>query len=71
MEVGNFIKAAALKSFFRLSYKNTFFVTVLFTIFKRQTLTDDFFGVTQKYELHVSFNITSEVWKRSQCQIKT
>ena len=52
IEVGNFIKAAALKSFLRLNYKNTFFVTVLFTIFKRQKLTDDFLG------LHRNVNCT-------------
>ena len=48
-DVGNIKKAA------------TFFVTVLFNIFMRQTLTDNFFflgggGVTQKFELRVSFN---------------
>ena len=45
MEVGNVTKVATLKSFFDLSYKNTqllFFVTVLFNIFMRQTLADDF-----------------------------
>ena len=36
-------------------------MTVLFNIFMRQTLTDNFFlggggGVTQKFELRVSFN---------------
>ena len=49
MEVGNIAKAATVKSFLRLSYKNTltFFVTVLFNIFMRQTLTDDFGGYTK------------------------
>ena len=45
MEVGNITKAATFKSFLHLSYKNIkllFFVTVLFNIFMRQTLTDDF-----------------------------
>ena len=48
MEVGNITKAATFISFFPLSYKNTqllFFVTVLFDIFMRQTLTDDFWGL--------------------------
>ena len=48
MEVGNITKAASFKSFLHLSYKNTqllFFVTVLFNIFLRQTLTDDFWGL--------------------------
>ena len=48
MEVGNIAKAATFKSFLPLSYKSTqllFFVTVLFDIFMRQTLTDDFGGL--------------------------
>ena len=48
MEIGNITKAATFKSFLRLSYKNTkllYFVTVLFNIFMRQTLTDDFSGL--------------------------
>ena len=45
MEVAN---AATVKSFLRLSYKNTqllFFVTVLFNIFMRKTLIDNFGGL--------------------------
>ena len=45
MQVGNTTKAATFKSFFQLSYKSTqlhVFVTALFNIFMRQTLTDDF-----------------------------
>ena len=48
MEVGNITKAITFKSFLHLSYKNTklfYFVTVLFSIFMRQTLTDDFWGL--------------------------
>ena len=50
MEVGKTTKATTLKSFLHLSYKNTitsttFFVTVLFNIFMRQTLTGDFWGL--------------------------
>ena len=48
MEVGNIIKAATFKSFLHLSYKNTkllYFVTALFNVFMRQTLTDDFWGL--------------------------
>ena len=66
MEAGNITKAATFESFLHLSYKSqrdirgwkhtiTFFVTVLFNIFMCQTLTDVFLGVTQKYELRVSF----------------
>ena len=59
MEVVNIAKAATRKSFFQLSYKNTqitFFVTVIFNIFMRKALTDDFGGLHKKYELHISFN---------------
>ena len=45
MEVENITKAATFTGFLNLSYKNTqllFFVIVLFGIFMRQTLTDDF-----------------------------
>ena len=48
MEVGNITKAATFKSFRHLCYKNTqllFFVTVLFNIFIRQTLNNDFWGL--------------------------
>ena len=47
MEVGNITKAATFKIFIHLSYKKhtvTFFVTVFFNIFMRQTLTNDFWG---------------------------
>ena len=48
MEVGNITKSATLKSFLHLSYKkhtDTFFVAVLFNVFRRQTLTDNFWGL--------------------------
>ena len=41
MKARNIRKAATFKSFIRISYK-TFFVTVLFNIFVRQTLINDF-----------------------------
>ena len=66
MEVGNITKAATFKSFLHLSYKNTqllFFVTVLFNIFVRQTLTKDFGGVTQNNKLRVSFNNKNRKYK--------
>ena len=46
MEVGNITKAATFKSFLHLSYQHTitFLVTVLFNLFRRQTLNDDFWG---------------------------
>ena len=48
MEVGNLTKAATFKIFLHPGYKKTqllLFVTVLFHIFMRQTLTDDFWGL--------------------------
>ena len=48
MEIGNIIKAANCKGFIHLNYKTTkllYFLTVLFNIFMRQTLTDDFCGL--------------------------
>ena len=48
MKVENNTKAATFKSFLHLSYKNTplhFLWTVLFNIFMRQTLSDDFWGL--------------------------
>ena len=45
MEVGNIIKAAAFKKFASpklLKHTLPFFLTVLFNIFVRQALTDDF-----------------------------
>ena len=64
MEVENITKTATFKSFLLLSYKNTQFLflqIVLFNIFVIQTLTDDFWGLTQKFELRVSFNISFNV----------
>ena len=60
MKTGNVIKAATFKSFLHQSYKNTqllFFVTVLFNYFHETNINRRFLGVTQKYELRVSFNI--------------
>ena len=50
MEVGNITKAATLKSFLILSFLYlkhtvTFFVAVFFNICRRQTLTDNFWGL--------------------------
>ena len=44
MEIGNITTAATtFKNFLHLSFKNNyFFVNMLFNIFMRQTLTDDF-----------------------------
>ena len=61
MEVGNITKAATFKSFLHLSYKNTklfYFVTVLFSIFMRQTLTDDFWGLHKN--MNCAFPLTSK-----------
>ena len=48
MEAGNITKASTSKSFLHLIDKYTqllFFLPVLFNIFMRQTLTDDFWGL--------------------------
>ena len=53
MKVGNIKKPAAVKRFFRLSFKNTqllFLWKVLFNIIMRQLLNDDF------WELHKNMN---------------
>ena len=53
MAIGNVSKAATFKSFLHQSYKNKqllFFVTVIFTYFMRQTLTNNFL------ELHKNKN---------------
>ena len=66
MEVVNITKAATRESFFQLSYKNTqitFFVAVIFNIFMRKALTDDFGGLHKKYELNISF-IWSELFPK-------
>ena len=55
MEAENVIKAATFKSFSHLSNKTTqllLFMAVIFNIFIRQTLTDDF------WRLHKNMNYT-------------
>ena len=62
MEVGNITKAATFKSFLHPSYKNTqllFLVTVLFNIFMRQTLTDDFWGLHKNMNCAFPLNLNS------------
>ena len=49
MEAGNITKAATFKSFLQL-----IFVRVIFNIFMRQTLTDDFLGGERR--LHKNMN---------------
>ena len=59
MEVGNITKAATFKKFLHLSYKNTqllFCVTVLFNIFMRQTLSDDFAGLRKNMNCAFALN---------------
>ena len=61
MKVENNTKAATFKSFLHLSYKNTplhFLWTVLFNIFMRQTLSDDFWG------LHKNMNCAFPLTKK-------
>ena len=48
MEVGNITKAATI----------TFFVTVLFNIFMRQTLTDDFWGLHKNMNCAFPLNLS-------------
>ena len=48
VKVGSITKADTFKSFLHLSFKTiTFFVTVLFSIFMMQTLTDNFWGYSK------------------------
>ena len=64
MEVVNITKAATFKIFLHLIYKNTqllFFVTVLFNIFMRQTLTDDFWGLHKN--MNCAFPLISYFFK--------
>ena len=68
MEIGNITKTASFKSFLYLSYKNTqllLFVTVLFNIFSWDKNYQWFLGVTQKYQLRVSFNIFMQFFSRA------
>ena len=60
MEVGNITKAATFKSFLRLSYKKVkllYFVIVVFSIFMRQTLTDDFWGLHKNINCMFPFTL--------------
>ena len=60
MEVGNIAKAATFKSFLRLSYKKAkllYFVIVVFSIFMRQTLTDDFWGLHKNINCMFPFTL--------------
>ena len=69
MEAGNITKAAIFKNFVHLSYKNTkllYFVTVIFSIFMRQTITD-YFGRLHKnmncaFPLKVNIEKFSKLW---------
>ena len=60
MEVGNITKAATFKSFLRLIYKKAkllYFVIVVFSIFMRQTLTDDFWGLHKNINCMFPFTL--------------
>ena len=60
MEVGNITKAATFKSFLRLSYKKVkllYFVIVVFSIFMRQTLTDDFWWLHKNISCMFPFTL--------------
>ena len=50
MEIGNVTRASNFKNSPHESYKKTqlLFYAMIFNYFMRQTLTDDFLGVTQK-----------------------
>ena len=59
MDVGiDITNAATFKSFLHLSYKNTqlLFFDSAFLYFHETNINQWFLGVTQKYELRVSFN---------------
>ena len=57
MEVESITKVAIFKSFLSLSYKNTQLLSLwqCFLIFLEKNINRWFLGVTQKYELRVSF----------------
>ena len=62
MEVGNIKKTATFKSFPHINYKNTqllIFVTA-FQYFHETNINRSFLGVTQKYELRLSFNLSDQ-----------
>ena len=63
IEVGNITKAATLKSVLHLSYKNTqlLFCDSAFSYFHETNINRWFWGITQKYELRVSFNFASYI----------
>ena len=64
MEVGNITKAAAFKKFSSpklLKHTIRFFVTVLFNIFIRQTLTDDFWGLHKN--MNCAFPLNKHLFK--------
>ena len=61
MEVGNITKAATFKSFLHLCYKNIellFLWTMLFNIFLRQTLPDDFWVLHKNMNCMFPLNVT-------------
>ena len=61
MGVGNITKAATFKRFLHLSYKNIellFLWTVLFNIFMRQTLPDDFWVLHTNMNCIFPLNVT-------------
>ena len=59
MEVGNIAKPATFKTFIHLSYKNTLliFCDGAFNISNEKNINQLFWGVTQKYEMYVFFNL--------------
>ena len=63
MEVGNVTKATTFKSFFSSKLKNHMFVTVLFNIFMRQTLNDDFWGLHKNMNYAFPLNIFKKHFK--------
>ena len=60
MDIGNTTKVVTFKKKFHLSYKNkiTFFVSVLFNIFTRQSLTDGFWGLHEN--MNCAFPLRAE-----------
>ena len=62
IEVENITKAATFKSFLTHNY---FFVTVLFNIFMKQTLTDDFWGLHKNMNCAFSLKTSQNVFKNA------
>ena len=70
MGVENITKAAIFKSFLELSYYNPqLLLTVVFNIFIRQALTDDFWGLRKN--MNSAFLLNRDKLKKAKTKTKT